>query len=249
LGGVGVELEKILDHNDSILLLELIYLSTSCNTEDQYKEIVQNLKNLIHFDLASSGIGSLTDDNTLKHNIINVDYPEEWLDVYTQEGHIHTDPIIIENFTQFDLQYWADTYKKYSPDKEFIKQAEDFDLKTGYSCGTRNRRRTDGSIFTIAGRNIERDIRTETVITHVVPHLHNCMVRILVGKHRRNIKLTEREKEILKWFKDGKSVWDVSSLLNISENTVKFHSKNIFEKLDVVNRTQAVATAISEELI
>jgi len=75
------------------------------------------------------------------------------------------------------------------------------------------------------------------------------MLRILFKKQKKRIKLTAREKEILKWFKDGKSVWDVSMLLNISQNTVKFHSKNIFEKLDVVNRTQAVAAAISEELI
>ncbi len=244
-----MELKKILDHNDSILLLELIHLSTSCNTEEQYKDLVRKLQDLIYFDLASSGIGCLTSDNMLKHNIINVNYPMEWLNVYTEEGYIHTDPIIVENFTNFDLQYWADTYKKYNPDKEFIKQAEDFDLKTGYSCGTRNRKGTDGSIFTIAGGKVQRDVRTETIIRHVVPHLHNCMVRILVGKHQRNIKLTEREKEILKWFKAGKSVWDVSTLLNISQNTVKFHSKNIFEKLDVVNRAQAVATAISEDLI
>jgi len=244
-----MEFKKVLNHSDCILLLELIYFSVSCDTEAQYRELVYKLQSLIHFDLASSGIGSFRGDSTLSHKIINVDYPEEWLDIYTREGYIHRDPIIVENFTQFDLQYWADTYKKYNPDESFLKQAEDFDLRTGYSCGTRNRSGTDGSIFTIAGRAIERSMRTEVIMKHIVPHLHSCMLRILFKKQKKRIKLTAREKEILKWFKDGKSVWDVSMLLNISQNTVKFHSKNIFEKLDVVNRTQAVAAAISEELI
>ena len=38
-------------------------------------------------------------------------------------------------------------------------------------------------------------------------------------------------------------------ILGISERTVKFHIKNIMQKLDVVSRPQAVAVAIEQGLI
>jgi DNA-binding CsgD family transcriptional regulator len=61
--------------------------------------------------------------------------------------------------------------------------------------------------------------------------------------------LTKREKEVLYWIKEGKSAWDTGKLLAISEPTITFHLKNIYKKLEVVNRPHAVAKAISYGLI
>ncbi|USH05575.1 helix-turn-helix domain-containing protein [Grimontia kaedaensis] len=57
-------------------------------------------------------------------------------------------------------------------------------------------------------------------------------------------QLTTRECELLPWLKLGKSNWEISRLLNISERTVKYHLQNIYRKLDVHNRTHAVSKAI-----
>jgi DNA-binding CsgD family transcriptional regulator len=61
--------------------------------------------------------------------------------------------------------------------------------------------------------------------------------------------LSCREKEILQWVAAGKSTWDVSTILKISESTVKFHIGNVMKKLDAVNRTHAVAIALREDRI
>ncbi len=61
--------------------------------------------------------------------------------------------------------------------------------------------------------------------------------------------LSEREKEILKWLKEGKSSYDIAGILRISSNTVNFHIKNLTRKLDVVNRVQAVSEAIRMGII
>ena len=47
----------------------------------------------------------------------------------------------------------------------------------------------------------------------------------------------------------GKSDWDVSQLLGISERTVKFHLENARHKLDTMNTTHAVAKALNLGLI
>lgn len=59
----------------------------------------------------------------------------------------------------------------------------------------------------------------------------------------RPLLITKREKEILRWLKEGKSSWDISRILGISERTVNFHVYNIMDKLGAVNRPQIVAIA------
>ncbi len=55
--------------------------------------------------------------------------------------------------------------------------------------------------------------------------------------------LSSRERDILRLMAMGKRNGDISSMLNISPNTVKWHLKNIFSKLMVANRTEASAAA------
>jgi len=71
---------------------------------------------------------------------------------------------------------------------------------------------------------------------------------------RRNAKeewenLTEREMDILKLITQGKSNKEIAVDLCISEKTVKNHLTNIFRKLKVDDRTQAVLFAIKNHLI
>ena len=53
--------------------------------------------------------------------------------------------------------------------------------------------------------------------------------------------LTRRERELLSSLAEGKTNAQLAKALNISLNTVKFHLKNVYEKLGASNRAQAVA--------
>jgi DNA-binding NarL/FixJ family response regulator len=61
--------------------------------------------------------------------------------------------------------------------------------------------------------------------------------------------LSPREVEVLQGMAVGKSNKEIGAELFISEGTVKTHIKSIFSKLDVVSRTEAVATATRRGLI
>jgi len=56
-------------------------------------------------------------------------------------------------------------------------------------------------------------------------------------------ELTERELEVLAWVSRGASNREVATALHVSENTVKFHMKNILDKLHLRNRAEVVAYA------
>ena len=61
--------------------------------------------------------------------------------------------------------------------------------------------------------------------------------------------LSPREREVLGYIKEGKSTWDISKLMGISENTVKFHVTSILRKLNAVTRAQALAAAIEMGIV
>ncbi|MCE7575019.1 response regulator transcription factor [Aliivibrio fischeri] len=58
-----------------------------------------------------------------------------------------------------------------------------------------------------------------------------------------SISLTTRESEILRLLASGASNLDISNSLFVSENTVKTHLYNVFKKLNVKNRLQAMMWA------
>jgi two-component system NarL family response regulator len=61
--------------------------------------------------------------------------------------------------------------------------------------------------------------------------------------------LTDRELQVLRYASDGLTNRQIGRRLQISENTVKNHIRNILEKLHLHSRMEAVLYAVREELI
>ena len=61
--------------------------------------------------------------------------------------------------------------------------------------------------------------------------------------------ITNREIRILKYISEGKNNNEIASYLNVSVHTAKVHIQNIFKKLYVTDRTEAVVLAIKLGLI
>lgn len=58
-----------------------------------------------------------------------------------------------------------------------------------------------------------------------------------------NRKISKRELEVLELMAQGLSNQEIASRLFVSLNTIKTHSSNLFQKLEVKRRTQAIETA------
>jgi len=61
-------------------------------------------------------------------------------------------------------------------------------------------------------------------------------------------ELTEREQDVLQLMVQGKGNREIADTLHVVEGTVKFHVRNILEKLGASDRTQAVTAALRRGL-
>ena len=63
------------------------------------------------------------------------------------------------------------------------------------------------------------------------------------------VELSSREMDVLRLVADGKSNFQIASLLNLAEGTVKSHVSSVIRKLDADDRTQAVTVAIRRGIL
>jgi DNA-binding CsgD family transcriptional regulator len=64
------------------------------------------------------------------------------------------------------------------------------------------------------------------------------------------VKITRREKECIRWASVGKTSWEISQILSISQRTVDFHLTNCIRKTNSTNRQHAIVKCIlSGELL
>jgi len=245
------EIESIISKRDSLTLLDIIYECSLCSTTQAAHAIIQKTNTLIDFDNSIYALAKLnTDVSITNYDIINFSYPQEWIDIYKNKNFYEKDPVVLNTFNNFGLQYWADTYKNYTIDTDFMHISGDFNLSNGYSCSTINPSKAEGSLLSFAG-DITKHPRIDYILEHLSSHFHVAFSNLLRTQNNNKIltQVSLREKEVLNWIKHGKSTWDISAILKISERTVKFHIDNIMKKLDAVNRPHAVAIALSNGLI
>jgi len=70
-----------------------------------------------------------------------------------------------------------------------------------------------------------------------------------LAEHLPRVELSARELDVLKLIAKGLRNKEIGAKLGIAEPTVKIHVRNIFDKLNVIDRTQAVVTAAQRGII
>jgi LuxR family quorum sensing-dependent transcriptional regulator len=91
---------------------------------------------------------------------------------------------------------------------------------------------------------------TRHVIHLMATYAHEKIIDLGLDRSRvEDVFLTAREIEILTWTARGKTRWEISCILSISEETVKTHLEHVCQKLQAQNKTQATAIALINGLI
>jgi len=237
-----------LSNSDVGLLTDVKHNFLTADTRERYLTMFDRLKTLIPFDYATSGLVTLSNHGVVTHyDLLNINFTEDWMDAYSEQKIYLVDVTVEENFKHFKPQCWSDTYKKYGNPKKLLSFGSDFNLTNGYSCGASPFGLCKKpSMISFVWNFKNRCDNILKLIEHITPYIHISLSNILHTERSEKNKhlLTVREREVLSWVKEGKSSWEISAILSVSEATVNYHISNAMKKFNSTNRLSAVATAL-----
>ena len=241
-----------LSKNDLADVLDFI---TACTYQKPFAEVAslfKRLNSIVPADGIATVIGHTNGKGQIKEShIVNISYPKRWIDIYEKRNYAAIDPIVQHHFANFMTQKWSDTFsmEQSALVHGFWEEARSFGLAAGLTMGIHDKENMRASLFSFSGKKLEQEPRHMMIMNYILPHLHKAFFKSNFGKINTFSELTEREKEVLMWVKSGKTNWEISCILTISERTVKFHLKNVSDKLGARGRTYIVAVALSRGII
>lgn len=103
---------------------------------------------------------------------------------------------------------------------------------------------------TISDDQLANAIRTAFQGQQVLsPEVAKVLVNAAMRPPEPQYRLTERELEVLRQMVQGLNNREIAERLFVSRSTVKYHISSILSKLNVSNRSEAIALAIKYKLI
>lgn len=190
-------------------------------------------------------------------SVIISGYPEVWNPWYRERQYERIDPIIRHCAQHITPLSWDSLHKADGDEsaRVFMSEARDLGLRCGVSFPLHGSY-GEKILFSLAagseGRAARRAVENaRPFVPSLLAHIHETIRHLLDDPAvvAPEIQLSLREKECLLWSAEGKTAWEISQILHISERTVVFHLQNAADKLGVINRQQAVARAISLGII
>lgn len=185
-------------------------------------------------------------------------YCPEWFSHYEAMGYRKVDPTVSHCQNQILPLSWDEldfSNENETIARQIMSEAREFGLKSGFSIPVHG---ANGEVALLSFASSVEPEKAKARILEAIPYaqffsgfIHEAAKRIFNASQMLLTKdtLTCREKECLLWAAEGKTAWETSQILDVSERTINFHMQNAAAKLNVSNRAHAVARAISERLI
>lgn len=217
----------------------------SVQCEDELFQTLLEFSKELGFDCCAYGMRvplPLTNPKTLMFN----NYPEDWRAQYQAKNYLAVDPTVqLATHSLLPIIWTDDVFENAC---ELWEDARSFGLRIGLAQSIRD---FNGviSMLTFARSNeaiTEVELNAKQFkIAWLTQMAHLGMSKFLLPKMMPevNVKLSNREIEVLRWTAMGKTSSEISCILNIAERTVNFHINNIVTKLDSPNKTSAAIKA------
>lgn len=246
-------LTKHLSKKDLVDTMDIIDTALGVGSESQFGTLLEQTFRVLPVTGADVCVSEISESNAIIRNNrkYTVNYPNDWVQFYRSEGMYRVDPVAQGLFVSPEPMIWSQARRRNRSilEKDFYGAAASFGLKDGFAFGARFDNSSHGSFFSCIGADLAKHKRHSVLLRYIVPHLHVALSRVQLGHQKLKPKLSPREIEVLTWAKYGKTNWEISVLLGVGERAIKFHIENAIRKLNVVNRTQAIAVALSSGII
>jgi DNA-binding CsgD family transcriptional regulator len=235
-----------------------------------FQNLIQDMEGITRFEDGSAVLQAAAEQYGVKHvaylgiNIPRINrptpfysatYSPSWCHHYQHSNYVDADPVVRLGMTGLLPIDWG-TFDLAEPKRRRIfGEAKEFGLgRQGLTFPIRGRG-TETAIFSINTDLPDKEwaaykracMSDFQMLAH---YFHATVIRLEGGViPDYESRLARREKECLQWAAAGKTAWETSMILNISEATVRVYLDSARHKLDSITKVQAVAKAIALGII
>lgn len=225
-----------------------------------------SLRGLLTHESFACGIGRLDPDGLTPRVIISHQFPDGYLKSISARGRIRP-----QTFRQWSAERkpmainFAQETETTLPNS-IVQAARRFGFYNMICHGQVDLDQHHMSYVTFNRIPEQVRARHQQIAAHVMPHLHNCLVRIGRTKGAGAIprtpddksdasgstlpgSVTERQMDILQLIALGKTNWEIGQILNTSVDNVKYHIKRLAVTFGANSRTAIIAHAIQRGII
>ncbi len=236
---------------DPGLLMNIIVRSTAINDAQSLLDLLNTeVQKVMRQDVMVCGVGGVSPKGSYAHKVLHHNYPPSYFEeLATAEGRVDS-PLMQRWRANQEPVLFQSGRDDHDFPPEWVQLFNKYELDNTIAHGMLDVQRTLASYFIFSRMPGEIGQREIFVMKLITPHLHLALVRALttVQEFSRmtapNETLSDRQKQILRWINEGKTNWEIAQILEMTEKNVKYHIEQIFSKLQVRNRTQAVAKAM-----
>lgn len=185
-------------------------------------------------------------------SVFRIHFPEPYQRRYLERDYVTVDPVLqhaARSTLPFTWRQLRDSMELSDKQRALFDDAAAAGLAHGITIPAHIMGRRPSSV-NIAGMrpDIECDQEAMSALHLVAIYYHAALVRLTEDEHPP-ARLARREREYLSWVALGKSDWAIGRILGVSERSVAKGIERAKLKLGAENRAQAVAIALSLNLI
>src|SRR5882672_12215285 len=183
-------------------------------------------------------------------------YPSAWTTQYLQRHYERFDPVITRALGHPEPFEWGLGVGSLAPSKsqELLEEAARFGIRYGFTIPIHNDSGPVAAVTFAADERrpqFERTISEHARVLQLMAMYFHAHAQRRIGSNRpvADASLSPREAECLEWAAQGKSAWEIGTILGISRHTVATYLENAKTKLGVRTIVQAVARVTASKLI
>lgn len=188
------------------------------------------------------------------HVLLN-GWPPGWFERYMERDYIHKDAVISTLGKTLNPFRWSQCINSNDDDPTALKifnEAREFHLKDGFAVPIYSFSGVQSGI-SFGTDKYELGPKDEMALLIIGIYAQNRARELLGGTEKHAVQkimnLSPRELECLRWIAVGKTNWEISQILSLSQRTIDMYVASMCRKLDVVGRTHAVALACQAQII
>lgn len=237
-------------NSQRIALLDAMERLLSVSSTTGFMDFMDQLKGLIPQHAFACGVFTLMNNGFRPTFLIKHNYSDDIFKKIARPDGVLSEPQIRGWIATREPQLFDPKRERNNRNAAWVEVFKTADLQNSIGHGVIESNSRVGTYFNFMRVDANIGEQHAFILKLLVPHMHLALQRVADQELKKNPAginssplLTGRQMEALSLMYRGKTNWEISKILGISQSTVKFHVGEIIQRLNAANRTDAVSRA------